>query len=285
MHLLPRTLLAFSLMAGLCRAEDQPAAKPTDDPIEKERAVKALELCRQGAKEYRLCLDDAKRTELELQPETFLRWSNPSVGSIHGGIFIWTHQGRPAAVASVFKWFEPRDELAFEVQSLSSERLIGMLGNKAAWKSSRAGVEYQPVPGAPAPASSAAARLSQMRTISNGISVEKTDRDDGSKQEMRLLTQPVYRYESKGAKVADGAMFAYVQGTDPEVLLLLEAHETDSGSVWKFALARMNSTAFRAEYKQKQIWNVDVVPWGIVFNSSEPYNILNLDHLHPPKNK
>jgi len=273
----------LTLAALLLAADDAPPAKPADEQVEKERSAKALELCRKGAKEYRLCLEDATRTELELKSDPVLRWSNPAVGSIHGGIFIWTHAGRPAAVASIFKWFHPRTEMAFEVHSLSTERLVGILGTKEVWKSSRSGVEHTLVPGAVAPAESAATRLVQMRTMSSAFVVEKTDRDDNSKQRMRLLTQPVFRYASKAEHVTDGAMFAFVQGTDPEVLLLLEAQETKAGPAWHFALARMNSTEFRVSYKDKEVWAVEVVPWGDVFNNSEPYNILNLDHLSPPK--
>src|SRR5262249_40590497 len=155
-----------------------------------------------------------------------------------------------------------------EVHSLSTERLVGILGRKDVWKSSRPGVEYKTVPGAPVPAGIAAARLSQMRTMSNGFVAEKTDRDDHSTQRMRLLTQPVFRYSSKAQDVGDGGMFAFVQGTDPEVLLLLEAQETKSGPVWKFALARMNSTAFTVTYRDQEVWAVEVVPWGVVFNNN-----------------
>jgi hypothetical protein len=276
--------LILSLAALAFVAEDKPAAKPPDDQIEKERAATALEMCRNGAKEYRLCLDDPKRTELELKPDPVLRWSNPAVGSIHGGIFIWTHQGRPAAVASVFKWFDPLDHMAFEVHSLSTEKLLGILGTKEAWKPSRAGLEYTPVPGAMAPAGTPAVRLSQMRTMSGAFTADKTDRDDNvSVQQLRLLTQPVFRYTSKEARVTDGALFAFVQGTDPEVLLLLEAQETDTGLVWHYALARMNSTVFKVRYRDQPVWETEVLPWGVVFNNSEPYNILNLDHFYPPK--
>jgi len=269
--------------AFVLAADDQPTARSGDDQIEKERAAAALELCRKGAKEYRLCFEDPKRTELVLNPDPVLRWSNPSVGSIHGGVFIWTHQGRPAAVASIFKWFDPRDEMRFEVHSLSAEPLIGFLGRDEIWRSSRAGIEYKPVPGAPVPADTAVARLIQMRTISSGFSTEQTDRDDNSKRQMRLLTQPVVRYSSKPQDVIDGAMFAFVHGTDPEMLLMLEAQETKGGPAWHYALARMNSTAFKVTYKNQEVWAVDVLPWGVVLNSSEPYNLLSLDQISPPK--
>jgi hypothetical protein len=277
-------LLVVLLAAFAATADDKAAAKSADDQVEIERAKLALELCRTGAKEYRLCLDDTKRTELELKAEPVLRWSNPSVGSIHGGVFLWTHNGRPAAVASIFKWFDPRDEMAFEVQSLSSDRLVGFLGTKESWHSTRAGVEFKLVPGSPAaPAGTPAARLIQMRTISSAFTADKTDRDDNSQQRMRLLTQPILRYSSPAESITDGALFAFVQGTDPEVFLQIEARESDSGNIWHYALSRMNSTAFRVRYNDQDVWSVDVVPWGIVFNNNEPYNILNLDHLYRPK--
>jgi hypothetical protein len=281
-----RILIGGILVAAaafVSAADDQPTSKAGDEQVEKERASAALDLCRKGAKEYRLCFEDPQRTELVLQPDPVLRWSNPAVGSIHGGVFIWAHQGRPAAVASIFKWFVPRDEMWFEVQSLSAGPLVGILGREEVWRSSRAGIEYKRVPGAPLPSASAPARLAQMRTISGAFATEQTDRDDGSKRQMRLLTQPVTRYASKPQDVIDGGMFAFVHGTDPEVLLMLEAQETKTGPAWFYALARMNSTAFKVTYKDQEVWAVDVLPWGVVLNSSEPYNLLSLDHISPPK--
>jgi hypothetical protein len=278
------TLLLFSTFLLAAWADEKSASEPADEKAEKERATLALDLCRKAAREYRLCLEDAKRTELELKDEPLLRWSNPAVGSIHGGVFIWTHRGRPAAIASIFKWFHPLDHMAFEVHSLSTERLVGIRGATEVWKSSRPGVNFRPVPDAPSPAASAAARLTQMRSISNDFTVEKTDRDESfTKQRMRLLTQPVFRYASPADHVTDGGLFAFVQGTDPEVFLLLEAREADGQSAWHYALARMNSTIFKVNYRDKEVWSVDVVPWGVVFDNSEPYNILNLDHFYPPK--
>lgn len=255
-----------------------------DDKLERERAEQALAICKQGAKEYRLCLDDKERTELELKPEPMLRWSNPSVGSIHGGVFLWTLNGKPAAVASIYKWYQPHDHISCEVHSLSERPMVGLLGTKAAWKSPQAGVKFLPVPGAPAPSSKPAVRLAEMRAIARDFTALKIDRDDESKQELRLQTQPLVRYGGKpGEEVTDGALFNFVQGTDPEVLLLLEARQTKTGLVWHYALARMNSVTFVVSYKNKEVWRTKTLPWGVVFTGNEPYHILKLDHLNPKK--
>jgi hypothetical protein len=277
-------LATFAVWVGaLAFAADENTAKQaTTEAIEKQRSAEALELCRRGAREYRLYLDDAKRTELELDPEPVLRWSNPSVGSIHGLVFLWTNGGRPAAIASIYKWFEPLDHMAFEVHSLSERPILGNLGDRPVWNSSRAGVEFKPVSNAPTPAKTAPARLTQMRAISKEFTVEKTDRE-GARQQMRLLTQPIFRYQSSLSQLADGAVFAFVQGTDPEVLLLLESRDADGQVAWHYALARMDSVVFQANYQGQEVWKADVLPWATVFDNRSPYNILNLDHLSPPK--
>src|SRR5690348_17025608 len=136
------TISAAVLVAWAAVAADEQAPSKSDNErVEKDRAEQALDLCRKGAREYRLCLDDAHQTELELKPDPVLRWSNPAVGSIHGVVFVWTHEGRPAAIASIYKWFEPNTHMAFEVHSLSATPLVGILGTRLVWNSSRPGVE------------------------------------------------------------------------------------------------------------------------------------------------
>lgn len=263
-------------------ADDQGASETGTEHLEKQRSAEALKLCLQGSREYRLFLDDARKTELELKPEPLLRWSNPSIGSIHGVVFVWTDAGRPAAIASIYKWFEPHDHMAFEVHSLADRPLLGNLGDRPVWNSSRPGIDFKRFNNAPAPAKTLAARLVQMRAICKEFTVEKIDRDD-SRQQMRLLTQPIFRYQSQAAHVADGAIFAFVQGTDPEVVLLLESRAADDRPAWHYALARMNSVTFRADYQSQEVWKADVLPWSAVFDNRGPYNILKLDHLAPPK--
>src|SRR5689334_13797406 len=58
------------------------------------------------------------------------------------------------------------------------------------------------------------------------------------RSEMRLLPQPHYRYEIKdeGSPVVDGAVFAFVWtvGTDPEMLVVIEARRTDQRIRWYY---------------------------------------------------
>jgi hypothetical protein len=244
-------------------------AKP-ETPDEKELARRALEISRKEAALWELALGAGRPTKLKLSAEPVLRWSNPAAGEIYGAVFVWTSEGRPQVVGSIYKWYSPHKHYSTEFQSLAETTIVGSHDGQKMWTPARAGVAFQPVPQAPQPADTAAARLRQMREIAGDFVATKTDRD-GNQQKMRLLTQPIYRYATKDAAVLDGGLFTFVEGTDPEVFLLLEARREKDRYNWHYALTRMNSTRFEATYQGAQVWNVDVLPWSQVRDHNEPY--------------
>ena len=84
---------------------------------------------------------------------------------------------------------------------------------------------------------------------------------------MRLLTQPIYRYEITDAKspIVDGAVFAFVwtAGTDPEALVVIESRRTDKGVAWFYAPARFTNCEAWLQYQGKEVWRADPSPAGI----------------------
>lgn len=53
-------------------------------------------------------------------------------------------------------------------------------------------------------------------------------------------------------------MFAFVQGTDPEMLLLLEAvAEDDRPPRWQYAFARATTGGLEVQLDGKLVWNVE----------------------------
>jgi hypothetical protein len=83
--------------------------------------------------------------------------------------------------------------------------------------------------------------------------------DTKRQSELRLLTQPLYRYETQRSDLTDGALFAFVQTTDPEVLLVIEARPLEGKPTWHYGLARMSMVNLRARHKDRDIWQV---PWA-----------------------
>ena len=55
--------------------------------------------------------------------------------------------------------------------------------------------------------------------------------------ECRLIAQPIDRYASEADKIVDGAIFAFANGTNPELGIVLE---TD-GTRWRYGVLRLSS--------------------------------------------
>jgi hypothetical protein len=143
------------------------------------------------------------------------------------------------------------------------------IGDDEVWTTSAPGLSFKPIPAAPLPAASAPQRLLQMKKLSKSFSATKYERDK-SQQELRLLTQPVYRYAVEQDGLVDGALFVFVQGTDPEVFVLLEARGKEKPQ-WHFAATRMNGVGFDLRYEDQEVWSVDVLPWADIRSHREVY--------------
>ncbi len=145
------------------------------------------------------------------------------------------------------------------------------------WTSSRPGVELKPIEGAAAPADTAVLRLRQMRALAQEFTGRQLNRE-GLDREMRLLPQPIYRYENTRGDLIDGGLFVFVLGTDPEAFLLIEARQPAAGGPqWQYGAARMSSINLRINHHGREVWNAPVLPWSQVSDRNEPYTFFQFE--------
>jgi len=201
-------------------------------------------------------------SEQQLKLRCVLRWANQSRGSVDGATYIWTNRGRPIAAVCCYPWY---GDICDNFQSLARAPLRAERDGKIAWEPKVAGVSFQKVPAAPAPDGSPAARLRQMKSLARNFSVTLLGwaPGDPDREELRLLQRPIYRYESDERDLLDGALFAFVQGTDPEALLMLEAVPTGTGAgdfEWNFAFARRTSGWLEGRYSDVVVWKAEKNP-------------------------
>ncbi len=263
----------FVVMMVTGASAQPPATTPRPEPTtEAERATESAGLARKVAEDYSVVKGGAV---LKLGPKSLLQWSNPVGGSIHGSVFVWTDKGRPEAVASVYKFYHPFHHLGVEFHSLALGPLTAKGAGGPAWEPAGAGVEFRPIPGAPAPAESPAQRLRQMRAVAKEFTAVETTRKDITRG-VRLLTQPVYRDESTDPDVLDGALFAFVEGTDPDIFLAVEARRaaTGKGFEWQYAVAPMNQIELRVSHRGREVWSKPRLPWEVVFDRRQPYTLI-----------
>ena len=261
------TRIAACTLVMLLAVVDQ--VKPAE-PAAESRVAEALRVTTAAAKRYEFAIGVDQPRKLKFLPGSILRWSNPVAGEIYGNVFVWTDEGRPQVIASFLQWYSPNTHGAHEFHSLALEPLRGQRDGEPVWELEQPGIKLQRVPEQQAVAESKLGRLRQMRAISRMFKVQKTDRE-GVSREMRLQTQPVYRYPKSTPQVLDGALFMFVQGTDPEVVLMVEARQALDKWDWQYALMRMNSVQFVAKCRGKEVWRVETWPWSKVKNGREVY--------------
>jgi hypothetical protein len=206
---------------------------------------------------YKIQAGQDRGQELVLREAPILRWSNPvGMRKAKGDVFLWTDRGRPEVVLSIYEMTPPGGGALYEDREFSSlalGSLVAASSDHGEWRPSQPGVSLKPLPDAEAPRGSRALRLAQMRNLAERFTTDKTTRQD-VESELRLLPQPVYRYEGDHQDLLDAALFAFVEGTDPEVLLLLEARESPEGHAWQYAFARLNSVRLRAYDRGHEVW-------------------------------
>jgi hypothetical protein len=265
--LLVVSLAIGSLVIGGIRS---PAQNPAETPADPKQIESALRLTQAAAAEYEIRLADDDKP-LDWQREPVLRWSNPARGVIHGNVFLWTRDGRPLVVASLHKWFTPFTHMSHEFQSLTEESLRATFHGKPVWKTSEPGLAFVDLPQAPAPAENEAQRLLQLKQLAKDFTASEKDRDE-TPVELRLLPQPIHRYAAPKKGIINGAMFAFVLGTDPELFLLIEARgENIASARWKFAATRMNSIELRLRHRDVQVWSRELLPSKEIYDHEHVY--------------
>ncbi|MFK8110780.1 MAG: hypothetical protein AB8B91_01180 [Rubripirellula sp.] len=208
----------------------------------------------------------------EFLPQPVSNWSNAERRTHAGGMFLWTVHGRPQAVMCVYPNEKVYDH---EFQSLSLSPIVAKSKEATVWSPTAAGVEFRPMPAAAEPGASSPLRLRQMRRMARDFSAKLVP-PNRTQIPLRLQPSPTYRYESNGNDKSDlisGAMFTFVQGTDPEVLLLIEAVRDSEGKTsWQYALARMTMVPTEVRHREELVFAQ--TNWAITRNAQLPYYVI-----------
>ena len=236
-----------------------PAMAGDEKPAEDEKPMLALRaLYRKTADKYAFFHDAEGNQPLLLTEKPVMKWANDNDYS--GDVFVWTRDDRPEVIGGVHSG--PRmghqRQVSVEFHLLATDPIApaDLLG-RLRWAPT-AGLERHPVDDAPKPADSPVVRLTQMRQILRDFSAHMDV--NGGEWELRLLPQPLLRYQPKDGPVVDGALFTFVwtRGTDPELILLLECRKTSAGRAWFCAPVRFSHRALWLKHHDAEVWRAPV---------------------------
>ena len=220
-------LLLFPLSLTSRAAGEEPAA---DKAAADAARARHLERMRKVAGSIRV-LANPKRAEsaVKLKQEPVLRYADSTRQTNESSLWIWSDGGRPAAILAVEYYpkgpsgsTEPR--WLYEIASLSTQPIAAESEGSFRFTAKEPGLKLQPLPDAPPPAEKEIRRLAQMKELRSRFAAYENATDNG-RIELRPLETPLHRDSAPKEGLLDGAVFALASGTNPEVLLVLEAHE------------------------------------------------------------
>jgi hypothetical protein len=247
-----RCLLAFTLLAT---PPFLPARADEAEISDKQRAEHLAHM-KEVASSIKL-LQSAKDpgSAVKLKAEPVLRYADNSRFNNESTLWLWTSGGRPTAIAAIE--YYPRHpkgpQWLYEVASLSTQRIAAERRPELRWTAKEPGLTLQVLEDAKPIADKATRRLSQMKEMCRRFTAHESAVVEG-RVELRLMSSPLFRYSDKEAGVIDGAIFAFANGTNPEVLLVLEANDNKDAPPWHYALAQMTGGAVAVELDGKEIW-------------------------------
>lgn len=175
-----------------------------------------------------------------LVSQSLLRWSTAINNVIYGDCYIWTLDDRPVSFLSIYDVIGSRvNPRCLELQSLCPLSLSAKANDVTFWTPDNPGLQWADLDIAANQLPNAEAAQRRLRSVSTSFEGNICEVDDQQKlHQLRLMPQPIYKYESD-SKTTAGAMFAFVDGTDPEILVLLEVPLKTDAKV-RYALVRQS---------------------------------------------
>lgn len=214
-------------------------------------------LFQKEAQRWEMWVGPGQKRKAEIVAEPVFRWQNLSrANGQSGAMFVWNDDGRPVVIGGVFSNPENKRRIIMhEFHALGPDRLFPVFRDSQSKWLPGAGVTLNPLPESPNVEDTAAKRTLQMRTIARNFSANTTDAE-GQRWELRLLPRPLYRYDKPQGNVIDGALLAFVSdaGTDPEIILVLEARREDDRTAWHYRTVRMSISDLFVDYQGERIW-------------------------------
>lgn len=238
------------------------------DENKKQQREKLLSQMRSLAEKTSVRFAEGDR-QPELLKDPVFRYDDQPRRFIDATVWVWTDEGRPVAFQKIEAVeYGDRDSPSSLWQycftSVSPDLLRSQWRENRRFRAAKPGVDFRPLAEAPPVAEGNTQRKRQARELAGKFSARiLSDRRDNVHQQMRLLTTPIFEYADPQTKEFQGAVFGFsTNGTNPDVLVVLEVRAEKRTVAWHYAPARMTCGAVNLAFQDSEVWQVDWVEPG-----------------------
>lgn len=258
------TLVIIGSLVGSGIGEEE-----SDKSIEQER----LDVMREHAQQMRFRSNIAGFPK-SLVDQPLFRYDDQARGYVDGTVWRLGTAGRPKAIITTElhpKYYgEPR--IVCDYLSLTDAPFRAAVAESATWTPSVSAVEMKPLSDVPKLAETKPQRLVQLKKVSERFHAHQSV--EGQELELRLLPRPIDRYQPSERADSDAAIFVFVSGRNPGVLLVIEA--SDDG--WQYGVGRLSGpSALTLTSDNQEVWRVSPA----IYEWHAPYTAANFPIVIP----
>ena len=258
-------------LVGLLSLLPRPASSQEKSDSSSSDERDRLKLAAEHVRELLVRRAEGDKEDIELIGRPLLSYGDPARSNENGTLWAWGTSGRPVVFLEMYQGTGTGARWVHAVTLTSSQRVVMKATSTANWQPEKTQIEPAPIPGASQPDEKELGRLRQIKDLSRRFTAHEFWNPDNSRFELRLLVQPVHRYKDPSAGIQDGAAFVLAHGTNPELILLVEAlGKSVRESRWHYSLARLGSAELHVEIDGTGVWKQGRTP-GVVGVSSDPY--------------
>jgi hypothetical protein len=242
------------------------AAEPDADEIHRRAAEKAI-----SGIDLEVLRDD-QWTKVKRIEKPLLYYGDSTRENDRGSVWGWGEQGRPVAVLEIYQNTNARTRWVYTICNTSGGKVRARRAGGPWWTENDSASELKDIPGAPAPAAEAVQRQRQLKQLAQKFTGHEFWDPDNSRYELRRLERPLCNYRDEATGILEGGLFTLANGTNPEILLFVEARVDPKDKLktaWQFTVGRLAHAELHLEYDGKEVFNA---PRGWeVSASNKPY--------------
>ena len=217
-------------------------------------------------------LRDDKWTKVERIEKPLLFYTDPARRDDRGSVWGWGTKGRPLALIEFYRGATNREGWTFAICNTSGRKLRAHRKGALWWAENDSAAELKDISDVAAPAADSALRQRQLKLLAQKFTAHEFFDPGNTKYELRLLKRPLHTYRDEANGLLDGGVFALAHGTNPEIMLFIEARvdpKDKSKRVWQFTVGRSSNAEWNLEYNGKEVTHAP--PLHGVFASDKPY--------------
>jgi hypothetical protein len=197
--------------------------------------------------------DEPNRKPPELLKSAVLRASDPTREEIDGAVWLWLDGKRPTAALCLLLY--PSGKWNYEHVALVDESLAVTGRDTWSWRPRPSPRIWTKLPDAVPPTERG--QQSALRSIARRLEASESRR--GETFALRLLDRPIYTYSDADRGIVQGGLFAMSYGTNPELLIQIEARATADKPEWQIAFARLSAAEVVVRLDQKEVWRAEAM--------------------------